>query len=227
MFYVLVFIIVLLLLIGPQFWASHVLKKHSKRREDLQGSGGELAQHLIERFQLNEVKLEITPKGDHYDPLSRTVRLEKAHFDDKSITAIAVATHEVGHAIQHHSGYKPLLLRTRLAMQAAQLEKVGSAALIMAPVASAIVKSPHVGLFMLIAALFCMAAGSLVHLITLPVEWDASFAKALPILNEGNYINDSDIKAVRSVLMACALTYVAGSLASLLNIWRWISILRR
>ncbi|MCK5716772.1 MAG: zinc metallopeptidase, partial [Thiomargarita sp.] len=59
------------------------------------------------------------------------------------------------------------------------------------------------------------------------VEWDASFKRALPILSEGAYISTADQRAARKILIACALTYVASSLASLLNLWRWIAILRR
>jgi Zn-dependent membrane protease YugP len=66
-----------------------------------------------------------------------------------------------------------------------------------------------------------------VHLVTLPVEIDASFGKALPVLTEGNYIQPQDEAAVRRILRAAALTYVAGSLASLLNLARWLAFLRR
>jgi hypothetical protein len=79
----------------------------------------------------------------------------------------------------------------------------------------------------LIVAILSVLASTLVHLITLPVEWDASFGKALPILQEGEYLNDQDMKDARKILTAAALTYVAGSLASLLNVWRWLRYLRR
>jgi hypothetical protein len=72
-----------------------------------------------------------------------------------------------------------------------------------------------------------MAIATLVHLVTLPVELDASFGKALPILTAGRYIPSGDETAVRRVLRAAALTYVASSLASLLNLARWFAFLRR
>jgi Zn-dependent membrane protease YugP len=65
-----------------------------------------------------------------------------------------------------------------------------------------------------------------VHLVTLPVEFDASFARALPVLDRGGYIPKHDLAAARGILHACALAYVAGALASLLNLWRWIRFLR-
>jgi Zn-dependent membrane protease YugP len=66
-----------------------------------------------------------------------------------------------------------------------------------------------------------------VHLVTLPVEFDASFGRALPILKEGQYINNNDYLAARKILTACALTYLASSLSGLLNFWRWLRMLRR
>jgi hypothetical protein len=66
-----------------------------------------------------------------------------------------------------------------------------------------------------------------VYAAILPEEWDASFNKALPILIEGEYVDEHQLKAVRQILKACALTYVAAALADILSLWRWIAILRR
>ena len=71
-----------------------------------------------------------------------------------------------------------------------------------------------------------MASAVVIHLVTLPVEFDASFNRALPILDRGGYLPRSDLPAARRILKACALTYVASSLAGLLNLWRWIRYLR-
>jgi hypothetical protein len=72
-----------------------------------------------------------------------------------------------------------------------------------------------------------MGMATLVHLVTLPVEWDASFGKALPLLTHGRYIGERDERAVRQILRAAAFTYVAASLASLLNLARWFRFFRR
>jgi len=72
-----------------------------------------------------------------------------------------------------------------------------------------------------------MVIGVIVHLVTLPVEFDASFNKALPILTKGQYIDQKQTQAVRKILKAAAMTYVAATLASMLNIWRWIAIIKR
>lgn len=224
MFWIVIFLLALLLLVGPQFWTQRILKKYSAPRNDFPGTGGELAQHLIDKYQLN-VKLETTPAGDHYDPQTKTVRLLEQNFNGKSLTAVATAAHEVGHAIQHHQGMKLLLARTPLAKFAFVVERLAQIALISAPVFLSFI--PVAGRLALLVAVIGMIASTIVHLVTLPVEFDASFGKALPILKEGEYINADDHKAAKRILLACALTYVSAALASLLNIWRWLRFLRR
>ena len=83
------------------------------------------------------------------------------------------------------------------------------------------------GVVVMVAGIATMGISTLVHLVTLPVEWDASFRRALPILQQGNYLSPEDEQGARRILTAAALTYVAASLASLLNLWRWIAFLRR
>lgn len=224
MFWIVIFLVILLLLIGPQFWTHRILKKYSAPRQDFPGTGGQLAQHLIDKYQLN-VKLETTEAGDHYDPQSKTVRLLADNFNGKSLTAVATAAHEVGHAIQHHEGMKLLLARTPMAKFAFVVERVAQVALISTPVFLSFL--PAAGKIALVVAIIGMIASTLVHLVTLPVEFDASFGKALPILKQGEYISAEDHKAASKILLACALTYVSAALASLLNIWRWLRFLRR
>ena len=226
MLYVLLIVIALAVVALPGIWVKRTLKTYSVEYEALPGTGGELASHLIQRFEL-PVKLETTEAGDHYDPQAHTVRLSEEFMNGRSLSAVAVATHEVGHAIQHHSNYGLLGLRTRLAGAAMKAEKLGSAAFIFLPLMALISRSPTLSGTMLAVAVASMFLGVLVHLVTLPVEWDASFNRALPILEQGNYLNDQEMKIARKILLAAALTYVAGALLSMVNIWRWIYLLRR
>jgi Zn-dependent membrane protease YugP len=99
--------------------------------------------------------------------------------------------------------------------------------LIAAPIVMLAAQVPQASLALLLMAVASMGMGTLVHLVTLPVELDASYGKALPILQQGNYLHDGDLPHARKILKAAALTYVAGSLASLLNLGRWIAVLRR
>jgi hypothetical protein len=95
------------------------------------------------------------------------------------------------------------------------------------PIAAALAQTPVAGVVVLVAGMATMGIATLVHLVTLPVEWDASFGRALPVLQQGNYLSPEDEQGARRILTAAALTYVAASLASLLNLWRWIAFLRR
>src|SRR4249920_2242130 len=97
-------ILLLVVVYGPQFWIRHVLKRHGAERPDLPGTGAELARHLLDEANLPSVMVEPTDKGDHYDPEAQAVRLSPAHHDGRSIAAVAVAAHEVSHAVQHARG---------------------------------------------------------------------------------------------------------------------------
>ena len=225
--FILILILIIAILFGPQWWAQYTFKKYSKTLERLQGTGGELAQHLLERFEMSHVKVEKTdPDSDHYDPNDKVVRLSPNNFDGKSLTAIAVAAHEVGHAIQHHRKEPLLMWRSRLAIFADAVQKFGVSAMMIMPVVTVLTRAPALGGFLFAVGIGSMFMATLVHLITLPVEIDASFKKALPILEAG-YIDAEDMPKVRRILRAAALTYLAGSLSSLLNLWRWIAILKR
>ena len=224
---ILLLLIVLAILLGPQLWTKRVFAKYRGHREDYPGTGGDLARHLLDRFNLPHVKVETTEVGDHYDPMAKVVRLTPDNFGGKSLTATTVAAHEVGHALQDQAGYKPLQERTRLIRVAQGAQKMGAVVMIGIPIVAALTRSPAGGLLVFLAGLATMSIGALVHLITLPVEWDASFRRALPVLEQGHYISRDDLQGARRILTAAALTYVAASLGGLLNIWRWITLLRR
>ena len=140
---------------------------------------------------------------------------------------IAVAAHEVGHAIQDHRNEPMHALRGKLVVMANRIQQLGAGLLVLLPIIALITRSPVLDLLFFVAGIASMGVATLVHFVTLPVEMDASFNKALPILFQGNYIEEKDRPAARRILKAAAYTYVAASLASLLNLWRWIAILRR
>ncbi|HEX9869149.1 MAG TPA: zinc metallopeptidase [Candidatus Tectomicrobia bacterium] len=223
----LLLIIVGLVIFGPQLWTRRVFAQYSGPRPDYPGTGAELARHLLDRFDMKHVKVDTTEKGDHYDPETKAVRLTPDKFSGKSLTAVTVAAHEVGHAIQDYIGYQPLAERTRLVRVAHGAERVGVVMMMGIPIATALARTPVAGILVLVAGMATMGISTLVHLITLPVEWDASFRRALPVLQQGNYLSPDDMQGARRILTAAALTYVATSLASLLNLWRWIAFLRR
>lgn len=210
----------------PQFWVQHTIRRHGIDRPDLQGTGGELARHLLNRFDLPNVKVEVTDKGDHYDPADKTVRLTKQHYDGRSLSAVAVAAHEVSHALQDAGGERKLVLRQELAKFAMWTDRLAGVFFIAAPFLAIVARTPLALALLVGIGVALLAVRVLVTLVTLPVEFDASFGKALPILKDGKYVEEADMPAVRGVLRAAAMTYVAGALISLVNLARWVRLLR-
>ena len=129
--------------------------------------------------------------------------------------------------IQDRDNYPPLALRTTLVQWAAPAEKLGAGILMAAPVIMAVLRSPGAGLLLVAGGLLTLGSAVLVHALTLPMELNASFARALPILERGRHLIDGDMPHARRLLNAAAWTYVAASLMTLLNIARWVAILRR
>ena len=226
---ILIAIGVLLLLaavFGPQWWVRHMLTKHAIDRPDLPGTGAELARHLLDEAGLQHVTVEQTDIGDHYDPDALAVRLTPPHHDGRSISAVAVAAHEVSHAVQHARGEPAFKRRYHLVKNLSWIDRVASIILLLAPVVFVFVHAPALLILQLLAGFALLAIRIAVHVTTLPVEFDASFGKALPVLARGRYLGAGDLPAARDVLKAAAYTYVAAALATLLDIARWFRILR-
>ena len=221
-----IIIIAIIALFGPHLWARYVLNRYN-RQEYFSGSGIDLARLILERLNLNDVKVEVTDTADHYDPSQKTIRLTENTCGRKTLTSVVVAAHEIGHAIQDQAGYKPLKTRTRMIGTAQKVERIGAVIMMAIPVLAALTRAPSVGVMMFIGGLGTLCIPVLMHLLTLPTEFNASFKRALPLLSSGEYIPPEDLPAAKKILTACALTYVANSLIGLLNVWRWIRILRR
>ena len=217
----------LALIIGPGLWVKAVMARYSIPANRYPQTGGQFARELLDGLGLHHVATETTTAGDHYDPISRTVRLSEGNYKGRSLTAVTVAAHEVGHAMQDARGFKPLRWRTRLVKWVGPFEKLGAGILMLSPLTAIVTRTPIIGLLTLLGGFLTLASGAAVHLLTLPTELDASFARALPLLARRRLLRPGDESGARRLLTAAALTYVAGSLASLLNIARWWAILRR
>jgi len=220
-------LIVLVLIFGPTLWVKLVMRWYSSEISDMPGTGGELAKHLIKRFSIKNVEVEVTEIGDHYDPIEKKVRLLREHYESKSLTAIAIAAHEVGHAIQDQQGDKRLATRTKMIPIVEKIARGSVAVISLSPVIGIITRHPMPFSLLLFLGLSGFIARMMVHAVTLPIEFDASFSKALPLLREGNYVSKSNEKAVSRILKAASLTYVSAALADILNLGRWMVILLR
>ncbi len=223
-----IFILVILALVfGPGIWVTRVLDRYSVPANRYSGSGADLARYLLDQHGLQTVAVEVTDQGDHYDPEAKAVRLTEDKFNGKSLTAITVAAHEVGHALQDHEAYAPLRLRTRMVKATRGVEKIGAGVLMVSPFLGIVTRAPAIGLLTFAAGMLTLGTAALVHFVTLPTEFNASFARALPLLDEHRILRKADRPHARKLLTAAALTYVSASLMALLNIARWLAILRR
>ena len=221
------FLLVFAIIFGPGWWVRKVMSRYSNPENRYDGTGGELARYLLDSSDLQHVKVEETSKGDHYDPVEKVVRLTPDKLNGRSLTALTVAAHEVGHALQDASGYAPLKIRTQLVMLTQPIQKLGAGILMAAPLIGVLTRAPLVSLMMVLGGFMSLGATTLVHMVTLPTELDASFNRALPLLEKGGVLKPVDLPHARRLLKAAALTYLSASLASLLNIARWWALLRR
>jgi Zn-dependent membrane protease YugP len=224
---IILLLLLLALIFGPGLWVQQVIEKYSQPENRYPGTGAELARLLLEKHGVAGVTVETSAGGDHYDPADKVVRLTPDKFNGRSLTAITVAAHEVGHAIQDHTRYAPLRLRTRLVEAIGPIQRLGAGVLMLAPFVGILTRAPGIGAIMLLAGFATLASATAVHAVTLPTEFDASFGRALPMLERHGILKEVDRPHARRLLTAAACTYVSASLMSLLNIARWWTILRK
>jgi len=224
---IILFVFLFILTTLPSLWTKAILNKHRKPHPDIPGAGLQFAEHLIQKHDLVGVKVEETDQGDHYDPIEKVVRISTANAHSNSLTAITTVAHEIGHALQDKNNYPELKQRTALVERAAVMQKFAGMALMVTPLLIPLAHTPMVAFLTFGAGFIAMGVPVIIHLSTLPVEFDASFKRALPLLEQGEYLNKSDNKTAKRILFACAMTYVAASLSSLFNLWKWLKALKK
>jgi hypothetical protein len=225
-FLILGLVTILALATLPQMWVKSILKHHSAERADMPGTGAEVARRILDGEGLRHVKVEMSKTGDHYDPEDKAVRLSPAHFGRRSLAAVAVAAHECGHAMQDAAGYGPLKKRTIAAKRANNIQRLGSIVMLAGPVLMLLTRNPMVMLADMAAGVLILGSNVVMHALTLPVEYDASFRRALPALRKGGFLQAEHLPAAKRILRAAALTYVASAAMTMLDVARWIRILR-
>ena len=221
------FIIFLILSTAPIIWLNYIFHKNDQILINMPFTGLEFGKLILNDYGLTEVKIEKSLTVDHYDLLEKKVKVTEDRLSKKSLTAISIVCHEIGHAIQHKEKYKALEQRTSLVKNTAWISQIGSSILLIGiPTILATGYYPLVKICLLLA-LLSLLIGIIVHLITLEVELDASFNKALPILIEKVPAEYHD--SCRSILRAAAFTYVIGvvrNFVSLRFIWLMLSRVR-
>ena len=220
-------IIFLILSTAPVIWLNYVFHKNDQILINMPFTGLEFGKLILKDYGLTEVKIEKSLSVDHYDLLEKKVKVTQERLSKKSLTAISIVCHEIGHAIQHKEKYKALEQRTSLVRNTAWISQIGSSILLIGiPTILATGYYPLIKVCLFLA-LISLLIGIIVHLITLEVELDASFNKALPILIEKVPPEYHD--SCKSILRAAAFTYVIGvvrNFVSLRFIWLMLSRVR-
>ena len=181
-------------------------------------TGADMAQRVLALAGITDVRVQHIPGQltDHYDPRTRTVNLSDAVYASNSISAVSVAAHECGHAIQHARGYFPITFRSSLVPVA----NFGSQLAWPLIIAGLLFNSSTGGLLIQIGiAAFSLSV--LFQLVTLPVEFNASH-RALVMMQDNQLVPQQEMSYARSVLGSAALTYVAGAAASILQLLRLV-----
>ncbi len=206
-----------IVLFFPSIWVNYILRKYNKILPDMPFTGRELGLKILKDEKITNVSINSIEQLDHYNPREKKIHIARDKLDKKSITSIAVVAHEIGHAIQDKKKYKPLIIRQSLIEKTMIFQKIGSLFLIIGlPSIFAFTKSPFMTLIAAIIIMGCLSTNVLIHLITLPVEFDASFKRALPILSK--YVPKENMYQCKSVLRAAAFTYLAQSIISIFRL---------
>ena len=211
----------------PKLWLSNAMKKNDEELVNMPFTAEEFGKLILEENNLSGVKIEETEKVDHYDLNDKTVRVQQGRLAKKSLTSLTIICHEIGHAIQHKEQYGPLVRRTSLVERTQWISKFGG--VILYSGLPLILATGSFGLIKicLLLVLISVLLGVFIHLITLDVEVDASFNRAMPILEEK--IPTEYHSQCKNVLQAAAYTYVIGALTSFLSlryIWLLLSRVR-
>ena len=220
-------IFLFILFVAPIIWYNYIFKKNDKVLINMPFTGFEFGRELLQEHNLNDVQIEATKLGDHYDLINKKVMVLEDRLGKKSLTSITIICHEIAHAIQHKENYKPLKRRNVIIRNTSWITQLGSGILLIGfPVIFATGSYGFIKICLAIAA-FSLLISALIHIITLDVEIDASFNKAYPIIKQK--VPAEYHEACRSILLAAALTYVIGvfrSFFSLRFIWLLITRMR-
>lgn len=210
----------LIFALWAQWKVKSTIKKYSKVSSMSGMTGYQIAKKLLERNNITNVEVEQTEGNlsDHYDPKKRVVRLSDQIFRGTSIASIGIAAHEVGHAIQHNTGYAPLRWRHAFFPVAS----LGSHLWIWLLLAGMLFGIPH----LIDAGIIFFSATLVFQLVTLPVEFNAS-RRALAQLTDGGYITRDDTDGARAVLNAAAMTYVAAAAVAVAQLIRLLVLRQR
>jgi Zn-dependent membrane protease YugP len=214
----LLMIVVFVATLFIQFWLQRTYARYSRVANSRGVTGEQVARSILDAYGLHNVRVEMVPGAltDHYDPIAKAVRLSEPNFHSPSAAALAVAAHEVGHAIQDAKSYAWLRVRHSI-LPVANIGSMFGPWIFIAGMFMGATGLMSIGIWLFTAA-------ALFQLVTLPIEFDAS-NRALNILKKMNFLDNSEMGGARAVLTAAAMTYVAALANSLATILHHVAIM--
>jgi len=219
MYYLILVVPTILLSMWAQVMVKSTFAKYSKVQCSRRITGMDAAAVLLKANNINNVSIEAVRGSltDHYDPSAKKLRLSEPVYGVPSISAVGVAAHETGHAIQHAVHWSPLALRSTLVPVA----NIGSSIGPWLAIAGLALSFP----ILINIGILLFGGAVLFYIITLPVEFNAS-NRAIKILRANNVLSEQELKGVKKVLTAAALTYVASALTAIMNLLRLVLLSR-
>ncbi|GIW24371.1 zinc metallopeptidase [Meiothermus sp.] len=214
----LLMIVVFVATLFIQFWLQSTYARYSRVPNSRGVTGEQVARAILDAYGLHNVRVEMVPGAltDHYDPIAKAVRLSEPNYHSPSAAALAVAAHEVGHAIQDAKSYAWLRVRHSI-LPVANIGSMFGPWIFIAGMVMGAAGLMSIGIWL-------FAAAALFQLVTLPVEFDAS-NRALNILKKMNFLDSSEMHGARAVLTAAAMTYVAALANSVATILHYVAIM--
>jgi uncharacterized protein len=204
-------------------WAQYKTQSTFRRYSEIAASRGitadKVAGNILQSYGVGNVSVESTPGQltDHYDPRTKVLRLSEGVYGNSSIAAIGVAAHEAGHAIQDARGFTPIKIRNAIVPVVNITSNLAIPLFIIGLFASLPI--------LIQLGIYFFAGVVAFHLVTLPVEFDAS-SRALKVLRSGAFLNNEELGGAKAVLTAAAMTYIAAALMAILNLVRLLLIAR-
>ena len=220
-YYVILVLPMIVLSMIAQFMVNSRFNKFSKVTTMRRMTGAEAARQILDQNGLYNVRVEAISGSltDHYDPKANVIRLSDSVRNSSSVAAVGVAAHEAGHAVQHARGYRPIKVRNAFVPIANLGSKLGVPLIIVGFLLMNL--QPYLGDFIINFGIVFFSAAVLFQFLTLPVEFDASH-RAIRVLGDSGYLSMDEVKMVRKVLAAAAMTYVAAAATSLAQLLRFV-----
>jgi Zn-dependent membrane protease YugP len=219
-YYLILVVPALILSFIAQGMVQSTFKKYSSKKIERNITGAQAANYLLQKNDVTGVTVKPISGSltDNFNPTDMTLNLSEPVYNVSSIAAVGVAAHETGHAIQHNKGYLPIKFRSML-VPVANLGSTAGPLLAIAGLSLSFSFLVDIGLILFFGSV-------LFYLVTLPVEFNAS-SRALKTLKEAGVMNKEELKGVKKVLGAAAMTYVASALVSLGNFIRFFLLTKR